>query len=188
MVNDTLGTQGFLKVSGSEFLMYIVLFQPEIAPNTGNIARTCAATATPLHLIEPLGFQLDDRRLKRAGLDYWPLVQVERHRDWEQFMVCRPPGRLVALSARGSVEYWDFEFASTDGLVFGSESQGLPEAIRSTMPTLRIPHQTGVRSLNLAVSVGIVLYEALRQVQKLQLGARDPAGKDIEHEGQSHQD
>ncbi|WP_218081296.1 tRNA (cytidine(34)-2'-O)-methyltransferase [Anthocerotibacter panamensis] len=143
--------------------MYIVLYQPEIAPNTGNIARTCAAVGCPLHLIEPLGFQLEDRKLKRAGLDYWPEVQLTRHTTWAHFMKARPPGRLLALSVRGQTPFWDFAFAPGDGLVFGCESRGLPPEILAGHPSLTIPMGSPVRSLNLAVSVGIVLYEALRQ-------------------------
>ncbi len=143
--------------------MYIVLYQPEIAGNTGNIARTCAATGIGLHLIEPLGFQLDDRKLKRAGLDYWPHVTLSRHADWETFLTQRPPGRLITLSAHAETSLWDFRFEPEDSLIFGSESQGLPLALRQAHPSLIIPMPGAVRSLNLAVSVGIVLYEALRQ-------------------------
>ncbi|MFM7268966.1 MAG: tRNA (cytidine(34)-2'-O)-methyltransferase [Cyanobium sp.] len=155
----------------------IVLFQPEIPPNTGNVARTCAATGSELHLIEPLGFSLEDRYLRRAGLDYWPLVQLQRHAGLEAFQEARRRrgGRLVALSARANSPYTAFRYEADDWLLFGRESDGLPETLRMaasaclTIPmalsTLRQPG--GVRSLNLSVSVGVVLFEALRQLDSL---------------------
>ncbi|WP_287127955.1 tRNA (cytidine(34)-2'-O)-methyltransferase [Candidatus Cyanaurora vandensis] len=143
--------------------MYVVLYQPEIAPNTGNIARTCAAVGCPLHLIAPLGFQLDDRRLKRAGLDYWPQVELITHDSWADFVQNRPPGSLYALSARATTPCWAADFTLPVGLLFGPETRGLPETILRDYPNLVVPMGRGVRSLNLAVTVGIVLYEALRQ-------------------------
>ena len=154
----------------------IVLYQPQIPPNTGNVARTCAATDTPLHLIEPLGFTIDDRQLRRAGLDYWPWVDLQRHPDLEAFQRHRAclGGRLVALSAHGERSYTRFGFASTDWLLFGRETEGLPsELLAGADACLTIPmagglsRGGGVRSLNLSVSVGIVLYEALRQLEPL---------------------
>ena len=152
----------------------IVLFQPEIPPNTGNVARTCAATGCELHLIEPLGFSLDDRHLRRAGLDYWPLVRLERHDGLRSFLQVQGlrGGRLVALSSRATTAYTSFRFAADDWLLFGRESDGLPEELRaSASACLAIPmaHSSqrqpgGVRSLNLSVSVGVVLFEALRQL------------------------
>jgi len=147
--------------------MYIALYQPEIAPNTGNIARTCAAAGCPLHLSEPLGFSLSDRQLKRAGLDYWPHVDLTRHRSWGAFVTDRPAGRLVSLSVRGVTELWEMEFLPEDILLFGSESRGLPPEVLAEGASVRIPMGPQVRSLNLAVSVGIVLYEALRQQRNL---------------------
>jgi tRNA (cytidine/uridine-2'-O-)-methyltransferase len=154
----------------------VVLFQPEIPPNTGNVARTCAATASELHLIEPLGFSLEDRYLRRAGLDYWPLVQLHRHRDGDAFLAewGRLGGRLVALSARASGDYGQFRFEPSDWLLFGRESDGLPEELleradaRLTIPMeVSGQHgQPGVRSLNLSVAVGVVLFEALRQLRQ----------------------
>ncbi len=118
-----------------------------------------------MHLIEPLGFQLDDRQLKRAGLDYWPQVHLKRHRHWQEYLTQRPPGRIVALSVRGAVDHWDFNFEASDALLFGPETQGLPPEMLRDYPGVRIPMSGAVRSLNLAVSVGIVLYEALRQTR-----------------------
>ncbi|NDG73950.1 MAG: tRNA (cytidine(34)-2'-O)-methyltransferase [Synechococcaceae bacterium WB8_1B_136] len=137
----------------------VVLFQPEIPPNTGNVARTCAATATELHLIEPLGFEISDRTLRRAGLDYWPWVQLQR-------------GRLLALTRHASSSYDALDYEPSDWLLFGRESSGLPaEPLADADRCLSIPmagsveHGGGVRSLNLSVAVGVVLFEALRQLR-----------------------
>ncbi|MFZ9269849.1 MAG: tRNA (cytidine(34)-2'-O)-methyltransferase [Prochlorococcaceae cyanobacterium] len=152
----------------------IVLFEPQIPPNTGNVARTCAATGTPLHLIEPLGFSIDDRMLKRAGLDYWPLVDLHRHEGWDSFCDLRRQrgGRLIAFSAHAEQSYTDFAFAADDWLIFGRETDGLPEPIHQSCEVrLVIPMrhasrrgEPGVRSLNLSVSAAIVLFESLRQL------------------------
>ncbi len=152
----------------------VVLYQPQIPPNTGNVARTCAATGTELHLIEPLGFTISDRHLRRAGLDYWPWVSLQRHSDLACFQAERQRrgGRLVALSSQVSTAYTDFHFHHDDWLLFGRETDGLPNALqasaeaRLTIPMARRarPGEGGVRSLNLSVSVGIVLFEALRQL------------------------
>lgn len=153
----------------------VVLFQPQIPPNTGNVARTCAATGTELHLIEPLGFEISDRQLRRAGLDYWPWVDLHRHRDWATFLAWqqRCGGRLLALSSHASRPYTEFGFHDTDWLLFGRETEGLPAAqLAAATSTLTIPMAraardsadgSGVRSLNLSVAVGVVLFEALRQ-------------------------
>ena len=144
--------------------MHIVLFEPEIPPNTGNVARLCAATNTALHLVEPLGFSLDDRYLKRAGLDYWPHVKLA---VWPNFQAYREgPGadkRLVMTSSRGGTSVHRFAFASDDALVFGPETRGLPEHILAlSSQRVRIPLFTNaVRSLNLSTAAGIVLYQAL---------------------------
>lgn len=161
----------------------VVLYQPEIPPNTGNVARTCAATARALHLIEPLGFSLEDRYLRRAGLDYWPLVRLHRHGDAAAFLQERERlgGRLVALSARAAQPYSTFRYASDDWLLFGRESDGLPEELlaladaRLTIPMAQSAGRVagGVRSLNLSVAVGVVLFEALRQLEA-QEGAEPP--------------
>ena len=151
----------------------IVLYQPQIPPNTGNVARTCAATGTDLHLIEPLGFQIDDRQLRRAGLDYWPLVALERHASWSAFAERRRSrgGRLIALSSHADQAYTRWRFAPDDWLLFGRETDGLPAEVMGqadaaiTIPMARSARggQVGVRSLNLSVAVGVVLFEALRQ-------------------------
>ncbi len=144
----------------------VVLFQPEIPQNTGNIARTCAATRTPLHLIEPLGFQLTDKYLKRAGLDYWPYVELHMHKSFSHFLEMVKPKRCLLFSTRGSIDYCRFSFEPGDCLVFGSETRGLPPALLESnlYPTLRIPiDRERVRSLNLSTAVGIALFEALRQ-------------------------
>ncbi|WP_338462549.1 tRNA (cytidine(34)-2'-O)-methyltransferase [Synechococcus elongatus IITB7] len=146
----------------------VVLYQPEIPPNTGNIARTCAATETPLHLIEPLGFELSDRYLKRAGLDYWPYVPLTIHPDWKSLQRQRQQqgGRLVAFTTKGDLNYLDFEFQENDWLIYGRETSGLPDDVMASCDVwVRIPiTQPGVRSLNLSVSVAIGLFEARRQL------------------------
>ncbi len=143
----------------------VVLYEPEIPQNTGNIARTCAATGTPLHLIEPLGFRLTDRYLKRAGLDYWPHVRLHVHRSFEEFIALFGPGlRCVLFSTRGTVSYEAMMYRPGDCLVFGSETKGLPDELLRSFPSVVIPiDRTRVRSLNLATAVGIGLFEALRQ-------------------------
>lgn len=148
--------------------MRLVLFEPEIPPNTGNVARLCAATRTPLHLIEPLGFKIDDKHLKRAGLDYWPHVAVRVHRDWEAFLAEAAPGRIVLTSARQGAPLHRFPFAPDDTLVLGPETRGLPEALWSRYEGVRIPIWGEVRSLNLSTAAGVVLYEALRQTGELE--------------------
>lgn len=145
--------------------MQIVLFEPEIPPNTGNVARLCAATKTPLHLIEPLGFSIDDKHLKRAGLDYWPHVNVTVWPDFETFFK-NVPGRLVLTSARGGVRYDCFQFQPGDLIVLGPETRGLPEAMFQRFDNrIRMPIWGHVRSLNMSTAAGILLYEAFRQTQ-----------------------
>jgi tRNA (cytidine/uridine-2'-O-)-methyltransferase len=148
-------------------MFHIALWEPEIPPNTGNIARLCAATGAKLHLIGRLGFRLDDRELQRAGLDYWPDVDLSRHDTLDSFETGFR-GRVVCFSARATVPYTQARFEDGDCLLFGSESRGLPPSAleRHASRTFGIPMPTGkVRSLNLATAVGIVLYEALRQLQ-----------------------
>jgi len=148
--------------------MRIVLYQPEIPPNTGNIARLCAATATPLHLIEPLGFKIDDKHLKRAGLDYWPNVKLTVHPHWAAFESAFPRTRIVLTSARGGTAHHKFRFQADDAIVLGPETRGLPEFLFDLYPErVRIPVFDTVRSLNLSTSAGILLYEALRQTGDL---------------------
>lgn len=141
--------------------MHIVLFEPEIPPNTGNIARLCAGFKIALHLIEPLGFKLEDRYLKRAGLDYWPAVQLS---IWPDFATYRQnvQGRLIASSARGGSLPHSFDFLPNDALLFGPETRGLPPDILALADhTLRIPITDDIRSLNLSTAVGIIAYQAL---------------------------
>lgn len=149
----------------------IVLVAPEIPPNTGNIARTCAATGAPLHLIEPLGFELSDRYLKRAGLDYWPYVDLHVHATLNDFFAQAEAsdGRLIGFSARATDSYTDLAYQADDWLLFGCESKGLPsEAITRCHQTTIIPMSKGhVRSLNLSVSAAVGLFEALRQTHQL---------------------
>ncbi|SFM65237.1 tRNA (cytidine(34)-2'-O)-methyltransferase [Thermodesulforhabdus norvegica] len=149
-------------------MVRVVLYRPEIPQNTGNIARTCAATRTPLHLIRPLGFHLSDRHLKRAGLDYWPYVDLHIHESFSDFLETVRPGRCVLFSTRGKMLYTDWRFNIDDCLVFGSETSGLPRELLEdpSYPVIRIPHdRSRVRSLNLSTAVGIALYEALRQLE-----------------------
>ncbi|HMF52470.1 MAG TPA: tRNA (uridine(34)/cytosine(34)/5-carboxymethylaminomethyluridine(34)-2'-O)-methyltransferase TrmL, partial [Candidatus Saccharimonadales bacterium] len=149
--------------------LHVVLFEPEIPPNTGSVARLCAATLTPLHLIEPLGFKIDDKHLKRAGLDYWEFVDLRVHRSWDDFVTSARPHRLWFFSKRAVKSYTTAEYSSDDFLVFGPETRGLPQQLLDTEPDvmLRIPMMgTGVRSLNLSNAVSIVLYEGLRQLGK----------------------
>jgi tRNA (cytidine/uridine-2'-O-)-methyltransferase len=153
----------------------IVLVEPQIPPNTGNIARTCAATATPLHLVGPLGFELSDRHLKRAGLDYWPQVDLTLHTDWQAFadQQRRRGGRTIGFSTSGRYNYTDFLYRADDWLLFGSETAGLPRSVLDACDeTAYIPmDRSVVRSLNLSVSAAIGLFEALRQLGSLsQLG------------------
>ena len=153
----------------------IVLFQPQIPPNTGNVARTCVATGSELHLIKPLGFSLEHRQLKRAGLDYWPALQLRLHASSEAFYAERDGrgGRLLGFSSHAEHPYDELAYASDDWLLFGRETEGLPqEVLRRCDQRLRIPIRPweagkpeGVRSLNLSVAVGVVLFEALRQLR-----------------------
>lgn len=149
--------------------IHVVLVEPEIPPNTGNVARTCAATGATLHLIEPLGFSLDDRYLRRAGVDYWHLVDVLRHGSWSEFLerLARTPdqGGFHFFTSHGGSEYSSVAYQTDDVLVFGRESVGLPPALTEAYPDHRrqIPMTGSVRSLNLSNAVAIVVYEALRQ-------------------------
>lgn len=148
----------------------IVLVEPEIPPNTGNIARLCAATGTVLHLVEPLGFSIDDRQLKRAGLDYWGSVTLRVWQGLEQVWQAFPQGRFFYLSTKASQSYLAVDFRPGDFIVFGKETRGLPAEIleRHAETAITIPMPAGaVRSLNLSTSAGIVLYEALRQTGQL---------------------
>jgi tRNA (cytidine/uridine-2'-O-)-methyltransferase len=147
--------------------LQVALLEPEIPPNTGNIARLCGATFTPLHLIGKLGFRVDEKSVRRAGLDYWEAVEIHYHRNLEVLYQFLPECRFLYFSTKAERLYTDYEYCPNDCLVFGRETRGLPEellhanwdrCLRIPMPNRRI------RSLNLATSVGIVLYEALRQL------------------------
>ena len=149
-------------------MINVALVEPEIPPNTGNIARLCAATRTPLHIVGAAGFRLDDRAVKRAGLDYWPEVELHRHRDLDALYESLPSARFVYLTTKAEVSYAEWQFEPNDCLVFGRETRGLPEDLlrRNWERCLTIPIlNPNVRSLNLATSVAIVLYEALRQTR-----------------------
>lgn len=148
---------------------HVVLVEPEIPPNTGNIARLCAATRTPLHLVGRLGFSIDEHAVRRAGLDYWGLVEVHTHPRLTDAEQSAGEGRSWLLSGRATRSYLDVGFATGDRLVFGKESTGLDRALLEARPeqVIGIPTLGEVRSLNLANSVAIVLYEALRQLGRL---------------------
>ena len=146
----------------------IVLVAPEIPPNTGNIIRLAANTGCALHLIKPLGFSMDDRQLRRAGLDYHEYAQVLQHADWAAFLAARQPlpERMFALTTRATASVFDAQFAPGDWLVFGSETQGLPEAVRDNFAPaqcLKLPMRPGQRSLNLSNAVAVTVFEAWRQ-------------------------
>ena len=146
-------------------MMHIVLVEPEIPQNTGNIARTCAATGARLHLIEPLGFELSDKYLKRAGLDYWHMMTYEVHPGWEAFLDKYPDAALHYATTKAPRNYCEVAYGPDDCLVFGRETKGLDEALLAANydRCIRIPMVPDARSLNLSNSVAIVLYEALRQ-------------------------
>lgn len=151
-------------------MLHVALVEPEIPPNTGNVARLCAATRTTLHIVGVAGFRLDDRAVRRAGLDYWPEVSLRRHRDLEALGDALPGARFVYLTTKAETPYTEWDFASGDCLVFGRETRGLPDEVLSANRErcLRIPVlNPNVRSLNLANAVAIVLYEALRQTGAL---------------------
>jgi len=147
--------------------LHVALVEPEIPPNTGNIARLCAATFTPLHLVGKLGFRTDDKAVKRAGLDYWSEVEIHYHLNIEALYAALPASRFVYFTTKGERCYTEFQFLRNDCLVFGRETRGLPEELlrANWERALRIPMPNSqVRSLNLATSAGIALYEAIRQL------------------------
>ena len=144
----------------------IILYQPEIPPNTGNIIRLCANTGAKLHLIHPLGFKLSDKQMRRAGLDYHEYAKIREYSDWQEFRCSRPEMRIIALSTKGAKTYSNYKFAADDGLLFGPETRGLPPSIRQLpeLEVLRLPMIATSRSLNLSNSVAIVMFEAWRQL------------------------
>jgi tRNA (cytidine/uridine-2'-O-)-methyltransferase len=149
-------------------ILHVALLEPEIPPNTGNIARMCAATGSALHLIGRLGFQMDDRNLRRAGIDYWHAVDVRLHDSLEEFETGHDPQRIFCLSAHARERYTSVRYRRGDVLLFGSESRGLPAEVlqryAGRVVTIPMPG-TAVRSLNLSTAAGIVVYEALRQIE-----------------------
>lgn len=149
-------------------MFHIVLVEPQIPPNTGNVIRLVANTGCTLHLVEPLGFAMDDARLRRAGLDYHETASVRRHRDWAALMESESPdaSRMFALTTRGEAVVHDQHFAPGDWLVFGAETRGLPPALHEFFPAsqkLRLPMRSGQRSLNLSNAVAVTVFEAWRQ-------------------------
>lgn len=159
--------------------MHIVLHQPEIPANTGNIGRTCVATGTRLHLIEPLGFRLDEKQIRRAGMDYWEHLDYERYVNYEEFCEKNPGATIYYATTKAKKCYTDVSFGPDDYLMFGKESAGIPEEIlvENEEHCIRIPMLSEIRSLNLSNSVAIVLYEALRQNHFL----------DMEKQGELHE-
>lgn len=145
--------------------MHIVLHQPEIPGNTGNIGRTCVATGTVLHLIEPLGFRLDEKAIRRAGMDYWHLLDVRRYMNFEEFLEKNPGAKIWMATTKARKAYTEADFGQDDFIMFGRESAGIPEEILVKYPDacIRIPMLPSIRSLNLSNSAAVVLYEALRQ-------------------------
>lgn len=145
----------------------VALLQPQIAPNTGNVARLCVATGTPLHLVRPLGFVLSDQKLKRSAMDYWPRLNLTLHDDTDSFFVAAGASPRWFFSTTGQVSLWDADFQNGDWLIFGSETHGIDRAIlaQHSDRVVRIPQAAGERCLNLSTSVGIALYDALRRLQ-----------------------
>lgn len=145
--------------------MNIVLVEPEIPQNTGNIVRTCAATGARLHIVKPMGFEIDDKKLKRAGLDYWHFLNIRYYENLDDFFEQNQNGRFFYLSSKGTASYTDARFSDGDFLLFGKETKGLPEKLLIEHPerSIRIPMISDARCLNLSNSVAIVVYEALRQ-------------------------
>lgn len=150
-------------------MIHVVLFQPEIPQNTGNIGRMCALTRCRLHLVHPLGFEITDRHLKRAGMDYWAELDVHHHADWAAFRASEmAPQRLWLLTTKAAHSYWDVNYEDGDGLVFGNEGHGAPEWLHDEIgpeQRITIPHRNeSLRSLNLSTAAGIATYEVMRQL------------------------
>src|SRR5688572_20253239 len=154
-------------------MLHVVLFQPEIAPNTGNIGRMCAVTRSRLHLIHPLGYEINDRNLRRAGMDYWKSLDVHEHADWPAFRrSTHAPKRLWLFTTKATQTFWDVGFADHDGLIFGNESSGAPAWLHEELTDTRvtIPHfNAELRSLNLSTAAGVACYEAMRQLTRAEL-------------------
>ena len=148
-------------------MLDVVLFQPQIPPNTGNIIRLCANSGFRLHLIEPLGFDLDDKKLKRAGLDYHEFAAIKRHKNYQTFIASEQPQRVLAITTKTSNYYGDVSFKMGDYLLFGSETAGLPEEVRQQIPDkdkIRIPMLKDSRSMNLSNATAVIIFEAWRQL------------------------
>lgn len=148
-------------------MFHVILFEPEIPPNTGNVIRLCANVGCSLHLIEPLGFAFDDKRLRRAGLDYQEFSHVQRHANLQQCLTALQQPRLFAFSTKGSRSYAEVHYQDGDAFIFGPETRGLPEEVRNSIPEqqlLRLPMREGSRSLNLSNTVAVAVYEAWRQL------------------------
>ncbi len=153
-------------MQNANIMFSLILFEPEIPPNTGNIIRLCANTGTGLHLVQPLGFELDEPRLKRAGLDYREFADVKVHADLDACLQVLGGPRVFALSTRGATTYANAEFKNGDAFLFGPETRGLPQSVLDALPaeqTLRLPMQPKNRSLNLSNAAAVVVYEAWRQ-------------------------
>lgn len=150
-------------------MLHVVLFQPEIAPNTGNVGRMCALTRSRLHLIHPLGFVINDRNLRRAGMDYWKSLDVHEHANWQAFRASSvAPKRMWLFTTKTQRAFWDVKYEDGDGLVFGNEGSGAPEWLHDELSEWRvtIPHaNTQLRSLNLSTAAGVAAYEAVRQLR-----------------------
>ena len=152
-------------------MLHIILYQPEIPPNTGNIIRLCANTGAELHLVGPLGFQLDNTRVKRAGLDYAEMARVHQHVNWQAFRLAHPDMKTWAFSTRGQKSYDQAQFQQGDGLLFGPETRGLPDSVLTEVGfdnCLRLPMADASRSLNLSNTAAVGLYEAWRQLDFVQ--------------------
>lgn len=172
-----------LRAKGGRGRLHVVLVEPEIPPNTGNIARLCAATRSILHLVHPLGFQVDEKSVRRAGLDYWHLVDVREHESWDAFLKSELDGsqsRAFFFTGKAKKSYLNAEFQENDYLIFGRESSGLPDSILAAFPDrlIGIPTIGAVRSLNLANAAALGIYEALRQTGQLDDAKLDDAGTD----------
>jgi tRNA (cytidine/uridine-2'-O-)-methyltransferase len=148
-------------------MLHVVLYQPEIPPNTGNIIRLCANTGATLHLIHPLGFSLQEKQLRRAGLDYHEWCDIRQHESWQAYLETTAPARLAAFTTKGRAIYSDYRFQTGDSLLFGPETRGLPDDILESLASsqrLRLPMLDHSRSLNLSNTVAVALYEAWRQL------------------------
>ena len=149
-------------------MLNVVLYRPEIPPNTGNVIRLCANVGASLHLIEPLGFSLDDRQLRRAGMDYRALANVSVHSDYADFLALHPQSRVLAFSTSGETRYTEVAYRKGDALLFGPETRGLPRRLLQDLPRaqrLRIPMSAASRSINLSNAVAVAVYEAWRQLE-----------------------